>query len=415
MSRTLTKKMAQVKAGGLFVGVDLGLDGNVAVILTERGQQVDQFSFRNDRAGYDYFWRRIQRAKGAEAGRSVLVGMEPTNYFWKLLAAEMEQKGQAYCLVNAYTVKKHREGDQLDRSKDDVRDAFTIADLVRTGKFTLTHLLHGDYAELRTYAKESERLLVQVVRQRNLVWGLVGQVFPELSQVFKSLEGYTVRAMLRQHSCAGEVRRLSEEEFLRAVRKDAHGHRLGVSSLRRAYRLAATSVGLGEGLEALQTSLRVHLELCETFEAQLELQRQRLLGKFRSMPEAASMLSIPGLGSLTPALILAELGDPHAYHSSAEWIKLAGTQPTADSSGRRSSSKTPMSHKGRSLLRKALFLSCLRLVRQNPTFAAWYAYYQTRSKDPLPKMQALGAVMNRLLKVLWALIRQHSCFQAQSA
>ena len=114
MSRTLTKKMASVKPGSLQVGVDLGLDRNYVVILTERGERVDRFSFSNDRQGYDYFLSRIGRAKGEDAGRSVVVGMEPTNYLWKLLATELEQRQQPYCLVNAFTVKKHREGDQLD-------------------------------------------------------------------------------------------------------------------------------------------------------------------------------------------------------------------------------------------------------------------------------------------------------------
>jgi hypothetical protein len=66
--------------------------------------------------------------------------MEPINYLWKLLAFDLEQKGVGSKLVNAYTVKKHREGNQLDRSKDDPRDAFTMADLFRTRKCTETQL-----------------------------------------------------------------------------------------------------------------------------------------------------------------------------------------------------------------------------------------------------------------------------------
>jgi len=44
--------------------------------------------------------------------------------------------------VNAYTVKKHREGDQLDRSKDDRRDAGQIAELSRNGKTCPGYLTH---------------------------------------------------------------------------------------------------------------------------------------------------------------------------------------------------------------------------------------------------------------------------------
>ncbi len=55
--------------------------------------------------------------------------MEPTNYFWKLLARELEEQQIPYRLVNAYSVKKHREGNPLDASKDDPRDAKQIAEL----------------------------------------------------------------------------------------------------------------------------------------------------------------------------------------------------------------------------------------------------------------------------------------------
>ena len=61
--------------------------------------------------------------------------MEPTNYFWKLLASYLSEHALAYRLIKPYTVRKHREGNQIDRSKDDYRDAFTIADILRSGHY----------------------------------------------------------------------------------------------------------------------------------------------------------------------------------------------------------------------------------------------------------------------------------------
>ena len=149
---TLSKKLASVKPGTLYIGVDLALDRNVAVVLGERAERLDRFGFPNNQDGYDYFHRRLETLRERQQAPAVLVGMEPTNYFWKLLATYLEQQQIGYRLVNPYTVKKHREGDQLDRSKDDSRDAFTIGDLLRTGKFTETQLLHGQYAELRQHS-----------------------------------------------------------------------------------------------------------------------------------------------------------------------------------------------------------------------------------------------------------------------
>jgi transposase len=196
MSRTLAKKLAQVKPGTLFVGVDLGLDRNVAVIINGGAKRLAKFSFPHDQDGYAYFRQRLKKLQEQHQAAALLVGMEPSNYFWKLLATELERHQLAYRLVNPYTVKKHREGDQLDRSKDDVRDAFAIADLLRTGKFTETQLLHGPYAELRQYATLYERLRCEIVRQKNRLHSAVGQLFPELTRVFKDLSGLTARAML---------------------------------------------------------------------------------------------------------------------------------------------------------------------------------------------------------------------------
>jgi transposase len=257
---TLSKKLASVKPGTLFVGVDLALDRNVAVVMDERAKRLDRFRFDNDVEGYKYFQRRLRKVKEKHQALAVLVGMEPTNYFWKLLAADLEARQVNYRLVNPYTVKKHREGDQLDRSQDDPRDAFVIADLLRTGKYTETRLLHGQYAELRQYVTLRERLLRDMRRQKTLVNNITGQLFPELSREFKDLTGQTALALLSSHATATVIQQLPLDVFINDVRSVFQGKRLMVSKLRRAYALADTSVGLKDGVQALQLALDHHIE-----------------------------------------------------------------------------------------------------------------------------------------------------------
>ena len=129
----------------LYAGIDLALEKNVVVVLNASGQIVDRFTFGQEREGYAHAERRLEELRQRQQAAGVEVGMEPTNYLWKLLAQELEAKGMTYHLVNAYTVKKHREGDQLDRSKDDRRDAREIAKLIRQGECTQTRLQAGVY------------------------------------------------------------------------------------------------------------------------------------------------------------------------------------------------------------------------------------------------------------------------------
>lgn len=71
----------------------------------------------------------------------------------------------------------------MDWSKDDNWDAFTIGNLMRTGKYTETRLLHGGYAELRQYVTLYTQLQRDVRRQKTLIRNVAGQLFPELPRV----------------------------------------------------------------------------------------------------------------------------------------------------------------------------------------------------------------------------------------
>jgi transposase len=410
MSRTLAKKLAQVKPGTLFVGVDLGLDRNVAVIINEGGQRLAKFGFPHNQDGYAYFRRRLKKLQRHHQAPVMLVGMEPSNYLWKLLATELEKHHVAYRLVNSFTVKKHREGDQLDRSKDDVRDAFTIADLLRTGKYTETQLLHGPYAELRQYAIRYERLRCEMTRHKNRLHSAVGQLFPEVKRVFKDITGLTAVAMFRNHAAAAVIRELPEEEFVAAVRHDYEGSRMYVSKLRQAHALATISVGVQDGVQALQLMAKQQLQILALLQRQWAETCEAMIDCFLELPESRYLLSVRGLGLISAARILAEIGDPSHYHNGRQWIKLAGSQPTPNLSGRKTRSETPMSRKGRPRLRTTLFYAVLRLVQVDDAFAQEYLRFQQREKNPLTKMQALGALMNKLLRILWTLVRKQTFY-----
>jgi transposase len=416
MSKSNTaRQLAQVQPGSLHAGVDLALEKNVVVVINEKAQRLDRFSFPQDRGGYEYFLQRLDGLCRKHQAPEVAVAMEPSNYFWKLLARELEEKKIPYHLVNAYTVKKHREGNQLDRSKDDRRDAEQIAELSRNGHYTETHLQKGAYEELRQYATLYDQLTRNLCREKNILWGLVGQVFPELSQVFKDLSGETAQALLRTCVPAAHIRTLGVEDFIVQVRKAYLGKRLLVSKLRQVHHLATASIGVTEGLQAIHLAIQVHLDELLTFQKQLNQAASAMTACLASLPEAPYLLSMKSLHTVSVAIFLAEVGDPYRYHASAQWVKLAGIQPAPNTSGKKQRSLTPMSHQGRSRLRTMLYFTCLRLVHQDDHFAQLYTHLQRRQNNPLTKMQALGVLMNKLLHILWALIQNQTFYNPSFA
>lgn len=406
----IDRPFAQGPSGTLHAGVDLALEKNVVVVVNEKAQRLDHFSFPQDRGGYDYFLRRLESLRQKHQAANVVVAMEPTNYFWKLLARELEEKQQTYRLVNAYTVKKHREGDQLDRSKDDRRDAGQIAELSRNGKTTQTQLQKGAYEDLRQYATLYHQLMQSIRREKAILWGLVGQVFPEMVRAFKDLEGETYQALLMSCAAAADIRQMPVEVFLSKVRAAYSGKRLYISKLKRVYQLANSSIGVTEGIQSIQLAIQVHLIQLQVFETQLEQVTSALASCLVSLPEAPYLLSCPCLKATSAALFLAEVGDPQRYQKAAQWVKLAGIQPVPNSSGRKQRSRTPMSHQGRPRLRTLLYFSCLRMIQYDTRFAQLYADLQRRKDNPLTKMQAVGVLMNKLLHIWWALIHNQTFY-----
>jgi hypothetical protein len=102
-------------------------------------------------------------------------------------------------------------------------------------------------------------------REKCILWGLVGQVFPEFSRVFRDLVGEAAQALLMTCASAASIRQLTEEDFIAQVRTAYSGKKLHVSKLPRAHQLAATSIGVTEGLKAIQLAIQMHLAELQTF------------------------------------------------------------------------------------------------------------------------------------------------------
>lgn len=406
MSQYTTKSMAQLPPGMLFAGIDLSLDTLVVVVLDEKGNRQDRFQVPNHPEGYTALRERLQRTVTKRHAPGVWVGMEPTNYYWKPVGYDLEQHQIEFRLVNALTVKRHREGDQLDRSKTDPRDAFTIADQLRTGHFTQTRLPKGVYAELHTGYVAYQRLRRDRGRQLTLLVNTVRQLFPEFQQVFKDLSGATASAIIEAGGLPQHIALCSEAEFLIQVRVHFTGQRLNAQQARRLYALAGQVPSHPEDALALQLMAQHQVEAIRQLDHQAAQLLNTLWELFQTLPEASYLLSIQGLTAPSALGIVAYTGDLNQYPAGSALIKLAGTQPTPNTSGRKTYSPTPFSHQGRAGLRTVLYFTTLRLIQQNDALRHHYGRLTTRTIHPLPKMQAIGACMNKLLWYAWHVVKR---------
>ena len=142
----------------------------------------------------------------------------------------------------------------------------------------------------------------------------------------------------------------------------------------------------------------------------IEREIKRML---KEIPDARYLLSIPGIGPISAAVFLGELGNPLYFQRARQVVKYAGYDPQESDSGYRVSRRF-ISKKGRWLLRKHLFLMSMRVVVLSRYFQAYYQRkLQTKNRfGQLPrKKEILCAVAIKLIKVIFALLRDQRNFE----
>jgi len=140
---------------------------------------------------------------------------------------------------------------------------------------------------------------------------------------------------------------------------------------------------------------------------------RQLKDVLKELPSSEYLLSIPGIGLLSAAIFLGELGDPACFQNARQIVKYAGYDPQESDSGYRVSRKF-ISKKGRWLLRKCLFFMSMRVVVLSNYFQEYYQRkLQAKNRvGQLPRRkEILCAVVIKLIKVIFALLRDKRRFQ----
>ena len=121
------------------------------------------------------------------------------------------------------------------------------------------------------------------------------------------------------------------------------------------------------------------------------------------IPNAEKMLSVDGVGLVTVAGFISEVGDISRFKNPKQIQKYAGLELVENSSGKHKG-RTRISKRGRRKLRKILYQVMVPLLARNKEFRGIYDYYVTRVKNPLKRRQAMVAVSCKLIRVFYAVL-----------
>lgn len=414
MKTSTARKIAQLPSEHLLIGVDVHKSHHVAVVMDRAGKVVARAKVPNNKEGFDKLLALGSQQALRVGAVGVTFGIEAGSHFWVTLAHYLHEREVGFWLVSPFTLKRRREGDDLTRRKNDYRDAEMAAELVRTGHYTETKLLQGEWAELRYTHSTYQRLVKDRTIHLNLLRSRLDLLFGEFCRVFRDPCGQTAQAVLRSGAIPSLIASSSIEEFVALVREHFGGTRLHLQKLRELHRQAGESVGVKEGARALAQQVRQLVEQLCLYDQQIAEVKQQLRELLYRLPEAQYLLSIKGLGEQVVAGLLAETGPFERYEHARNLIKLAGTDPIQTQSGNKERRHTPMSKKGRTGLRCVGWRAAMRLLRDNEDFRVWAERMRTRVGHPLRRGEILGAAINRLFKLMFALVRDRRHYEVRA-
>ena len=411
MNYKQNEKINQVKESTLVVGIDIGSTKQYARAFDWRGIELGKiFTFSNSREGFEAFKAWMRHLQDKYRKSDVIVGIEPTGHYWFDLGAYLEDEGILLVMVNPYAVKQTKELDDNSQSKNDRKDPKVIAKLVTEG-YSAPYTPDGVYADLRIMVANRKRLIREMTQIKNRFARWFAIYFPEYTDVFGDYEAQSSMLLLKKVCTPEAIVELGAEK-INQIWRDAKLRAVGMKRATTLCETAKRSIGLKKGSSAARYEMKLLLEDYEYKKAQLDAVMEEIEKLCRKIPESEQMLAIKGIGVITVAGFLAEVGDVRRFESPRQIQKLAGLSLRENSSGKHKG-QTSISKRGRSKLRAVLFNAAIPLIAKNPEFKSLHEYYTTRANNPLKKKQSVIAISCKLIRVFYVILANGVTYDAQ--
>jgi transposase len=400
-----TKKVNVIQEGTLIVAIDVGMASNHGCCVTADGRSTKTFRFDNTREGLDTLWNMALASKTRFQCNEVIVGYESTGPYGEPLLHYLRQKQATIVQVNPLHTKRMSEINDNSPLKTDRKDPRVIADVIRIGHSLSVVIPEGDAAYLRRVNNARERHTKERTALLNQLQQFVFLIFPEFTRIIKTIFCKTALHILKKYTTPSKIGSVKIEKLGEEMRRRSMG-KFGAEHATALINFAKTTIGIQEGLDGLVMDIQhalVQLEMVDSLMAELEHEMEITLQR---IPYSRKLLSIKGLGIVTVAGLIGEIGDFTKFTTQSEIAKLAGLDLYEVSSGKRQGQRR-ISKRGRSLLRKILYYAAMQTIRKN---GIMHDYYQRLIGRGMKSMMALVAVSRKLLRIIFAIVRDDTEF-----
>lgn len=390
----------------VYVGVDIAKSTHYAAMTNQHGEVlVEPFSFNNDKPGFDLFLKTLQPY--LSKNEKVIVGFESTAHYTSNFSHFLDQNSISYKVINPLVTSNFRRT-KIRKTKTDSIDSLLICNILSLNIDNDKESMIRDKFFLELYSLCSCRFNLVTMRTKAKIQLVtyIDRIFPELATFFNgNLHLNTVYQLIKSYPTPDEIKKVRIDRLTNFLDNTSNG-RFKKDKAVALKELAKRSVGLPGGSYVLQAQLAVN---------QIELFTSQIKSLDKQIDEAVKELktptsTVPGLSSFEIAVILSATNNFTNFDSPRKVLAFAGLDPVVCQSGQWKAASTRMSKRGNSLLRYVLIWSANNVCRHNKTFGD---YYKKKRDEGKSHYCALGHCTNKLIRVLFKLVKEGKDFDLE--
>lgn len=388
-----------------IVGIDIGKNHHEASIVSPEGKQIGRsLRFATTHKGADSLMSFIFKNIG---NSPCVFGMEATGHYWYPIYSFLKAKGYTIYVINPIQSDSLRKM-YIRQTKNDSIDSFLIAEVIRFGQFGTTSMADENILAMRQLCRYRDSVISSRTEIKLRIGTIMEQIFPEYEKQFSSLWVSTSMGILEKYLTPENIENAPIDELFEIIKDKSHNRltRAKAISIKEA---AADTFGIKIAQDAFSFQLKQLIDRMNFLDKQIEALDCQILEYYEKFD--CYLHTIPGIGIIGAATILAEIGDISRFKNSSSLIAFAGIDPTVRQSGEFNSTHNHMSKRGSPYLRHAIFLAATTCSFHNSPLNAYYKKKRDQGKHHLT---ATGAVARKLTTIIYAVLWDSKPYEPKS-
>ena len=383
-----------------YIGIDISKFKHDCAVIDDSGEIITpSWSFTNDSAGFSQL-KVLLDSLDAETR----IGLESTGHYGMNLKLFLEANNFSFMEFNPLLINRFVKSKSLRKTKSDSIDCMMIARFLMTVEYKPYPSSFYHIEKLKSITRFRDSLIRQRSRQLVELTNILDKVFPEFKPFFSGKFSATAIYILSNYSSPEKISNMNSKSY-ETLRKLSRG-RFSTIDFTNLKQLAKNTVGNTE--DYLLQEMQIVLDLYSQLDSKVDETEVSIKECVYNMNPP--MLTVPGIGIDSAAVILAEFGDFSKFNNASQMLSFAGLEPGYFQSGTSETTGKMVKH-GSSHLRYALMNCAQTVVNYEPTFAIYYAKKRAEGK---PHRVALSHVVKKLLRVIYTLQMKNLAYDSDA-